>query len=241
MADVELPGTVRIVDDVPRRVRAARRRAAPRVDCAVGWRARAPLATRRCARRDHRLVDVDVYFGDERVVPVDDPTTRTRAWPGGSCSTRCARVPIHSMSAGADRGRRAAVRRRSCARPADRHRAPRPRARRAHRVAVPGSPAVDEAERFVVEAGDDLHPHPRLTFTFPAIARARLVVVTVEGEEKRDPIRADPRRRGPSGRADPGGTGAVDRGPGRDGRRLGSPHAQRLVVPGAARRAARPS
>jgi 6-phosphogluconolactonase len=38
----------------------------------------------------------------------------------------------------------------------------------------------------VVVAGDDLHPHPRLTFTFPAIARSPLVVVTVAGAEKRD-------------------------------------------------------
>ena len=37
-------------------------------------------------------------------------------------------------------------------------------------------------ERLVVAAGDDAHPHPRLTFTFPAIARGRLVVVTVAGD-----------------------------------------------------------
>jgi 6-phosphogluconolactonase len=30
-----------------------------------------------------------------------------------------------------------------------------------------------------------VHPHPRLTLTYPAIARASLVVFTVEGEEKR--------------------------------------------------------
>ena len=53
----------------------------------------------------------------------------------------------------------------------------------------PGTAALDERERFVVENADDEHPHPRLTFTFPAIARAVLAVVTVEGEEKRDPIR----------------------------------------------------
>ena len=52
----------------------------------------------------------------------------------------------------------------------------------------PGSPTLDEADRFVVAAGDDAHPRPRLTFTFPAIARARLVVVTVAGAEKRDAV-----------------------------------------------------
>lgn len=50
----------------------------------------------------------------------------------------------------------------------------------------PGSPQLDVDDRFVVDAGDDEHPHPRITFTFPAIARSQLAVVTVEGEEKRD-------------------------------------------------------
>lgn len=50
----------------------------------------------------------------------------------------------------------------------------------------PGAAQLDEADRLVVEAGDDEHPNPRITFTFPAIARSQLVVVTVEGDEKRD-------------------------------------------------------
>jgi 6-phosphogluconolactonase len=49
----------------------------------------------------------------------------------------------------------------------------------------PGSPALDIADRLVVANGDDLHPHPRLTFTFAALARARLVVFTVAGADKR--------------------------------------------------------
>ncbi len=48
----------------------------------------------------------------------------------------------------------------------------------------PGSPALDVDDRLVVATGDEIHPHPRLTFTFPAIARARLVVVTVSGVGK---------------------------------------------------------
>jgi 6-phosphogluconolactonase len=50
----------------------------------------------------------------------------------------------------------------------------------------PRAPQLDEVDRFVVGAGDDDHPHPRITFTFPAIARSQLVVVTVEGDEKRE-------------------------------------------------------
>jgi 6-phosphogluconolactonase len=50
----------------------------------------------------------------------------------------------------------------------------------------PGSGALLETERLVVNTASDEHPHDRLTFTFPAIARARLVVVTVAGAEKHD-------------------------------------------------------
>ncbi len=52
----------------------------------------------------------------------------------------------------------------------------------------PGTAPLDVTDRLVVPNGDDLHPHPRLTFTFPAIARARLVVFTVAGADKREPF-----------------------------------------------------
>jgi 6-phosphogluconolactonase len=54
----------------------------------------------------------------------------------------------------------------------------------------PGSPALDERERLVVVTGDDEHPHLRLTFTYPALARASLVVFTVAGGGKRDALGA---------------------------------------------------
>lgn len=50
----------------------------------------------------------------------------------------------------------------------------------------PGSPALAEVERLFVATGDDAHPHDRLTLTYPALERARLVVFTVEGEGKHD-------------------------------------------------------
>jgi 6-phosphogluconolactonase len=50
----------------------------------------------------------------------------------------------------------------------------------------PGTDALDERDRLVVANGDDEHPYPRLTFTFPAIARSPHVVFTVAGEGKRD-------------------------------------------------------
>lgn len=50
----------------------------------------------------------------------------------------------------------------------------------------PGSPALEEGDRLVVATGDALHPHHRVTFTYPAIARSRVAVLTVAGAEKRD-------------------------------------------------------
>ncbi len=53
----------------------------------------------------------------------------------------------------------------------------------------PGSSALGaDAGRLVVmnEDPSGRNPHRRMTFTFSAIARARLVIITVEGEEKRD-------------------------------------------------------
>lgn len=50
----------------------------------------------------------------------------------------------------------------------------------------PGSPALEVDDRLVAATGDGAHPHRRLTFTYPAIAQARLVVVTVSGAGKAD-------------------------------------------------------
>jgi 6-phosphogluconolactonase len=49
----------------------------------------------------------------------------------------------------------------------------------------PEAQTLDITDRLVVSAGDEQHPHPRLTFTYPAISRSPLVVFTVAGEEKR--------------------------------------------------------
>ena len=50
----------------------------------------------------------------------------------------------------------------------------------------PGALSLGEADRWVIVAGDAQHPHPRLTFTFPALAAARQIVVTVAGVEKHE-------------------------------------------------------
>jgi 6-phosphogluconolactonase len=183
MADVELPGQMRIVDDVPR---AFARLVAELTPASIA------LSGGELAHRCYKALraeviewsTVDVFFGDERVVPVESDESNegmARRILLDDVSPRA----IHSMvAAGAD-GYDALVR---AAPPIDIvHLGLGPDGHTAS--LFPGSPAVDEHERFVVENGDDAHPCPRLTFTFPAIARAVLAVVTVAGDDKRDPIR----------------------------------------------------
>ena len=52
----------------------------------------------------------------------------------------------------------------------------------------PGSDTLAITDRWVIPAGDELHPHPRMTVTYRAIAASRLVVVTVAGAEKRNAL-----------------------------------------------------
>jgi 6-phosphogluconolactonase len=49
----------------------------------------------------------------------------------------------------------------------------------------PGAPQLDVRDRLVVPSGDGLHDWPRLTFTYRAIERCTVVVVTVAGAGKR--------------------------------------------------------
>jgi 6-phosphogluconolactonase len=126
---------------------------------------------------------IDVYFGDERIVPVDHDDSNegmARRLLLDHVTPRA----IHSMvETGAD-GYDALVR---AAPPIDViHLGLGPDGHTAS--LFPDSPALDEKDRLVVETGDDLHPQPRITFTYPGIARGDLVLVTVEGEEKREAI-----------------------------------------------------
>ncbi len=48
----------------------------------------------------------------------------------------------------------------------------------------PEAASLGVTDRWVVSAGDALHPHPRLTLTFSGLASARSIVVTVAGPAK---------------------------------------------------------
>jgi 6-phosphogluconolactonase len=129
--------------------------------------------------------DVQVYFGDERAVPPNDPASNYRM----AAETLLGRVPIpadrvHRMPAERP-DREAAALEYERALPealdllllgmgADGHTA----------SLFPGSPALEETRRRVVPVtGPKLPPH-RLTITPPVIAAARRVAVLVVGAEK---------------------------------------------------------
>jgi 6-phosphogluconolactonase len=134
--------------------------------------------------------EVDIWFGDERWVPVHDPDSN-EGMARVCFLDQVGPREIHSMYDAGDTPEEAAA-------SYDAELAGAPPIDIVHlglgpdghtASLFPGSPQVDVTDRLVVTAGDDLHPHPRLTFTFPAIARGRLVVVTVEGEDKREALR----------------------------------------------------
>jgi 6-phosphogluconolactonase len=186
---VTLPGELQVVDDVPQAFAAFVAREAPASIALSGG-----STARKCydllAAVDVAWQDVEIFFGDERWVPVDDPESNEgmarvafvdQVNPAAVHSMRRAGETIEAAADAYDRLLRehAPVELVHLGLGPDGHTA----------SLFPGSPALDEHDRFVVPSGDDLHNHPRLTWTYPAIARSRLVVFTVAGDEKHDALR----------------------------------------------------
>jgi 6-phosphogluconolactonase len=127
---------------------------------------------------------VDVYWGDERCVPLDDPDSNYRLVReslldrvGAANATypmRCAEGAEPYQLRIGELGRFDLV-----------HLGLGPDA---HTASIfPGSAAIDADPGRLVMLNEDPHgrnPHARMTLTFEGIARARLVVVTVRGEGK---------------------------------------------------------
>lgn len=181
-----MQGTLEIVPDVAQRFASVVAAEAPRSIALSGGD-----TARRCyellATADVDWPNVDVLFGDERWVPVGDPDSN-EGMARVAFLDQVLPHAIHSLRRAGDNPEAAAdaydrlVRDSS---PIDLvHLGLGPDGHTAS--LFPRSPALDEAERLVVATGDDLHPHPRLTFTFPGLARSRLVVFTVSGAEKRE-------------------------------------------------------
>jgi len=131
---------------------------------------------------------VDLYWGDERCVPLDDPDSNYRL--GREClldrvgaanatyPMRCEEGPDPYQLRVGELGKFDLV---HLGLGADAHTA----------SLFPDSSALDaDPGRLVVMNEDPLgrNLHPRMTLTFAGIARARLVLVTVTGEEKREAL-----------------------------------------------------
>ncbi len=130
---------------------------------------------------------VDVFFGDDRWVPVDDPDSN-EGMARLAFLDQVMPHSVHSLCRAGDTPEAAAEAYDQLLRdsfPIDLvHLGLGPDGHTAS--LFPNSLALDDAEHLVVATGDDLHPHRRLTLTLPAIARSRLAVFTVAGAEKRE-------------------------------------------------------
>jgi len=186
---VSLDGEIHVVDHVPKAFRDLVVEEAPHsLALSGGSTARECYELLATADLDWRAVDV--FFGDERWVPVGDPESNEgmarlafldQVLPRSIQSMRYAGDTIEEAADAYDRLVRDH-------RPLDLvHLGLGPDGHTAS--LFPGSPALDGRERLVVATGDDLHPHPRLTLTFPALDESRLAVFTVAGEGKRDAFR----------------------------------------------------
>lgn len=133
---------------------------------------------------------VDVYWGDERCVPPDHPDANERLGREallervGAANAvypmRCADGPDPYQQRVAQAGRLDLV-----------HLGLGPDGHTAS--LFPGSTALDADPGRLVVMNDDPNgnnPHRRMTLTYSGIARARLAVVTVEGESKREAFAA---------------------------------------------------
>jgi 6-phosphogluconolactonase len=131
---------------------------------------------------------VDVYWGDERCVPLDDPDSNYRLARealldrvGAANATypmRCDEGPdAYQMRVG-ELGKFDVI-----------HLGLGPDGHTAS--LFPESRALSADPGLLVVVNDDPlghNPHPRMTLTYEGIARGRLVVVTVEGEAKADAL-----------------------------------------------------
>jgi 6-phosphogluconolactonase len=186
-AEGTFSGEVRQVDDVPAAFARLVADAAPASIALSGGGTAEQCYSALAARTDLDWPAIDVYLGDERFVPVADPDSNEgmarrvlldAARPRAVHSLTTAGPTVEAAAAAYD----ALVR--DAAPIALVHLGLGPDGHTAS--LFPGSAALAERARLVVANGDALHPHPRLTFTYPALARSPLVVFTVAGADKRD-------------------------------------------------------
>jgi 6-phosphogluconolactonase len=187
-------GEVILVDDVPaefaeRVIEAFHGRPEESFSLALSGGGTAAQCYERLAADGADQIDwwqVDVYWGDERCVPPDDPDSNERLGRQtllervGAANAiypmRCDDGPDPYQQRMAQAGRLDLV-----------HLGLGPDGHTAS--LFPGSPALQADPGRLVVMNEDpsgRNPHPRMTLTYSGIARARLVVFTVSGTEKRE-------------------------------------------------------
>ena len=133
---------------------------------------------------------VDVYWGDERCVPPDSPDSNERLGREALLERVGAANAVYPMRC--EDGEDPYQQRISQLGHFDLvHLGLGPDGHTAS--LFPGSPALDADPGRLVCLTDDpsgTNPHPRMTLSLAGIARARLVLVTVEGDDKRDALTA---------------------------------------------------
>ncbi|MDQ1511018.1 MAG: 6-phosphogluconolactonase [Actinomycetota bacterium] len=184
---MDLPGEVRVVENVAASFAELVLERQPKSIALSGaWLARDCYSALRGAELDWS--SIEVFFGDERFVPIDSPDSN-EGQARRVLLDHVAPRAVHSMYANlaladAANAYDALIRRLP---PIDLiHLGVGPDGHTAS--LFPHTDALGETTRFVVPNADAVHPHPRLTFTFAAIARSPLVVVAVSGSEKREAI-----------------------------------------------------
>lgn len=191
-----MQGSLVVVDDVPgefaeRVIEAFLRRPNDTFSLALSGGDTARRCYERLATDGGTQIDwwqVDVYWGDERCVPADDPDSNYRLGrealldrvgaANAHYPMRCDEGPDPYQLRIGELGRFDVV-----------HLGLGPDGHTAS--LFPGSAALDaDPGRLVVMNEDPTgrNHHPRMTLTFAGIARARLAIVTVMGEEKREAL-----------------------------------------------------
>lgn len=181
-------GELRVVDDVPAAFTLLVRERRPRSFAASGGATARDCYQHLAGFPDLDWVETDVVLGDERWVPVESDDSNEGMARTALFDRAGARV--HSARGAGDTPEEAAAAYDALLDSLggldlvhlglgeDGHTA----------SLFPSSPALEERARLVVATGDQQHPHERLTLTYPALARARLVVFTVSGASKRDAL-----------------------------------------------------
>jgi 6-phosphogluconolactonase len=179
-------GEVRIVDDVPAAFAALVAEEAP-ASIALSGGNTAQRCYEQLAAAGLDWSAVTVWFGDERWVPVADADSNEGM-------ARCSLLE-HVGPRAIESMREAGATREDAATAYGRALRAAPPLELVHlgigpdghtASLFPGSAALEETHHWVVGNGDDLHPHPRVTVTFPMLAATELVVFTVAGESKAD-------------------------------------------------------